>query len=453
MKSCQQARARGSSSCLGMDGAHVLLVLGLALGACTVDVSKLQVPVSQHRDAAADLPTTVDMAMGNDGTDDALAGGEDAPSGSVDLVGIDVGASPQDTGEPRPLDAAKDRFADSTDVLDLPPPTDAAVDAPWNPDERGADPDLGNDEGVPYDGNQSGGAGGGGAGGSGGTGGGGTGGTIASGGAGGASTDIGGAGGTVLGLDAGPDVDGQGGTGGLEQDLVLWYRFDESSGSMAADSSPVGGHDGTVGTAGTGGSATFTTDCRVGTHALTLTPSSFSSSSGGYVIVPAPGGLTQAAATIAIWVKLASSTSSQNWARIYDFGSGTTAQSFFYLTARASDATNTPIRFGISNSGHTAEAEQRLEGTTALSSREWHHIVVVLPAGATYTGTLYIDGVAVATNNAMSVHLSDIGTTTMNWLGRSPFTNDPYLNGSLDDFRIYNRALSAEEVAALYAYR
>jgi hypothetical protein len=439
-----------------MDRVHGLFVLGLALGACTLDVGRLQAPASQHGDAAADLPTTADMAAEEDATADTLTGsGEDGSAGPVDLSGIDAVASLLDAGVPRPSDAAKDMplFTDAADVFDLPLPKDAATDAPANLDERGAD-GPGDDGGVLFDADGSGGAGGGGAGGSGGAGGeGGAGGTAASGGAGGTSTDTGGAGGAILDPDAGPDVEGQGGTGGLEQGLVLWYRFDESSGSVASDSSPVGGHDGTVGTAGTGGSATFTTDSRVGTHALTLTPSSYSSSAGGYVTVPAPGGLTQDAATIAIWVKPASASSSQNWARIYDFGSGTTARSFFYLTSRASDATNTPIRFGISNSGHTAAAEQRLEGTTMLSAKEWHHIVVVLPAGATYTGTLYIDGVAVATNAAMSVHLSDIGATTMNWLGRSPFTSDPYFSGSLDDFRIYSRALSAEEVAALYAYR
>jgi hypothetical protein len=77
----------------------------------------------------------------------------------------------------------------------------------------------------------------------------------------------------------------------------------------------------------------------------------------------------------------------------------------------------------------------------------------VLPAGATYTGTLYVDGVAVTTNNAMTVHLSDIGTSTLNWIGRSPFTADPFFYGSLDDFRIYKRALSAAEISALFALR
>jgi hypothetical protein len=83
----------------------------------------------------------------------------------------------------------------------------------------------------------------------------------------------------------------------------------------------------------------------------------------------------------------------------------------------------------------------------------WHHIAIVLPAGATYTGALYLDGVAVATNKAMTLHMSDVGTTTLNWLGRSPFTADPLFNGALDDFRIYKRALSATDMSALFTLR
>src|SRR4029078_12218403 len=41
-----------------------------------------------------------------------------------------------------------------------------------------------------------------------------------------------------------------------------------------------------------------------------------------------------------------------------------------------------------------------------------------------------------------------LGTTTQNYLGKSQYS-DPGLQGSIDDFRIYSRALSASEVLAL----
>jgi hypothetical protein len=203
---------------------------------------------------------------------------------------------------------------------------------------------------------------------------------------------------------------------------------------------------------GTGGTAAFTTASQVGPHALILAPSTVSpNANGGYVMVPSLQALAPSAVTLAVWVNLAANTPTVNWERIFDFGTGTGV--YMYLTARASDAPNTPIRFAITTKGNAASAEQRLDGTSTLSEGVWHHLAVVLPAGSIYTGTLYIDGVAVATNSAMTLHASDLGATTKNWLGRSQFSGtsgtNPCLDGRLDEFRVYKRALSQQEIAVL----
>ena len=53
----------------------------------------------------------------------------------------------------------------------------------------------------------------------------------------------------------------------------------------------------------------------------------------------------------------------------------------------------------------------------------------------------------------MTLRPSDIGNTANNWIGRSAFSGDVYFAGLLDDFRIYNRALTAAEITMLYAVR
>jgi len=64
---------------------------------------------------------------------------------------------------------------------------------------------------------------------------------------------------------------------------------------------------------------------------------------------------------------------------------------------------------------------------------------------------LYLDGHLVG--SAVTAKLpADLGNTTQNWLGRSQWP-DPYFNGSLDDFRIYSRALSEAEVRYLVGDR
>ena len=128
-----------------------------------------------------------------------------------------------------------------------------------------------------------------------------------------------------------------------------------------------------------------------------------------------------------------------NWTRIFDFGSGTST--YMFLTPKNGSS---KIRFAIKNNGSN---EQIIDGLSALATGGWHHVAVTLNGA---TGTLYVDGAQVGRNTAMTLKPSDMGSTTQNWIGRSQFS-DPYLNGRVDDFRVYTKALSASEVAALAA--
>src|SRR5438105_106734 len=79
---------------------------------------------------------------------------------------------------------------------------------------------------------------------------------------------------------------GRGGAGGGgDPDLVLWYKFDESSGAVATDAAALGGtaRNATL-TNVSSGTATFSTMAKVGTHALALNGSS--STVGAYASLP-----------------------------------------------------------------------------------------------------------------------------------------------------------------------
>ena len=233
----------------------------------------------------------------------------------------------------------------------------------------------------------------------------------------------------------------------IDPDLVLWYQFEESSGTVAYDSAQVGGvaRNATL-TSYFGGSATFSaTTKQVGARALSLVPSTPASYGGGYVSVPAFNDLTPDAVTIAVWVNLAVAGPAQNWERVYDFGDSSTAPCWFNLSARSGTTPAVPV-FNMSNTGHTTAEQQKLTGTTVFKANTWYHIAVVLPAGTPYTGVMYVDGEVAATNNAMTAKMCE---SHNNSFGKSQFTNDPYFNGALDDFRVYRRALTQEEIRAL----
>jgi hypothetical protein len=158
------------------------------------------------------------------------------------------------------------------------------------------------------------------------------------------------------------------------------------------------------------------------------------SGSSEYVALPTGvvSGLTNF--TISTWVKPAANTT---WSRVFDFGTGTTANMFLTVNA------GTAPRFAITTSG--SGGEQRLSATSALPLNTWSHVAVTLSGS---TGTLYVNGVAVATNTAMTLTPSSLGSTANNWIGRSQYS-DPYLNAAVDDFQIYNSALSAAQISTL----
>lgn len=230
---------------------------------------------------------------------------------------------------------------------------------------------------------------------------------------------------------------------------MLWYKFDDASGATTAADSSGNGRNGTLTTLSTG-SAAYSTTHQVGTGSLDLTSSS--ATVGAYVVVPkslqAMGATT--AVTLASWVNLKSVS---NWQRLFDFGTSSTT-SYMFLAVQQNKTSPVAPHFAISTTGNTNEQVIDMTTPVALSINAWHHLAVVLGAGTTYTGTLYIDGAAVGTNTAMTLRPSDLGASTNNWLGRSQFTTaDPMINAYLDDFRIYKRALTAADIATLYAVR
>ncbi len=145
-------------------------------------------------------------------------------------------------------------------------------------------------------------------------------------------------------------------------------------------------------------------------------------------------------ATFATWVNWAGSGS--QWCRLFDFGTGETVNMFVTPNSGGNS-----LRFAITSSGSGGESQLNRPG---ILSGGWHHIAVTID-GATMTMGLYVDGELVDSGETNTLP-QDLGNTTQNYLGRSQYA-DPYLPGSIDDFRIYDRALSGGEVRYLVGDR
>jgi fibronectin type 3 domain-containing protein len=137
--------------------------------------------------------------------------------------------------------------------------------------------------------------------------------------------------------------------------------------------------------------------------------------------------------TVAAWVKWNGGAS---WQRIFDFGTGTWA--YLYLTPNSANGT---LRFGIKNG-----SEQFVEAP-GLAAGTWTHVAVTLSGN---TATLYVNGSAVASNPAVTINPSDFKPGA-NFIGKSQWAGDALFNGRIDEFRVYNHALSSGAVASLAA--
>jgi hypothetical protein len=104
------------------------------------------------------------------------------------------------------------------------------------------------------------------------------------------------------------------------------------------------------------------------------------------------------------------------------------------------------VQFGITTSGWNGQ--QQINTNFAFPTGTWTHVAVTLSGNV---GTVYVNGTSVGTNGAMTLNPSSLGITTENYIGKSYLGSDPYLNGLVDEFQIYGRALNATEISALAA--
>jgi len=139
--------------------------------------------------------------------------------------------------------------------------------------------------------------------------------------------------------------------------------------------------------------------------------------------------------TFAMWANF--SGQGGNWQRLLDFGSGT---SQYVLISPSSGGGVLLMEMNGPGAG-TSQLAAPMPLPTG-----WHHVAGVIDS-TRMEMILYLDGAVVAQGPTDSLP-ADAGETTQNWLGRSQYP-DPYYDGSLDEFRVYDRVLSEGEVRYL----
>jgi hypothetical protein len=217
------------------------------------------------------------------------------------------------------------------------------------------------------------------------------------------------------------------------------YTFDGSAGTTVVTD--------TIG--GTAGNGTVVNATLSGTGTVVL---------GGLTTdqyVRLPAGLISSlgnSATFEAWVTWTPANTTQ-WQRIFDFGSTDmgpdaqgTGQTYVFLSPRA--GTNV-LRAAITMA--TAAGEDLVNGAAALPTMAMTHVAVVIDGVAGnmklyQQGTIQPSGstgVSIRAGTTLS-NLADVN----NWLGRSQYASDQEFAGTIHEFRIYSKALTAAELNA-----
>ena len=215
------------------------------------------------------------------------------------------------------------------------------------------------------------------------------------------------------------------------QNPVGYWKFDDGSGTQAIDSS------------GYGHTATLVNGVSWVTGKLGDAVSARAASS-QYVGIPVIDLSTTKAATVTLWANRTYSTGGGHvlFEATINYNNSTTGFGFF-----PDDATCQGIQAALhGNVGYVANCYNQ------PSSGVWHHLAVVFDK--TQTGgnqvKLYIDGAL------QPVNWNIFAYTNTNYFGKNPLFlfsrggTQEFNSGKIDDFRIYNTALTAAQIQQIY---
>lgn len=140
--------------------------------------------------------------------------------------------------------------------------------------------------------------------------------------------------------------------------------------------------------------------------------------------------------TVNAWVY---ETAYKSWSRLFDFGNGAPSDNVLGAMSRGTTGQYVAEVYYNNISGG------QFYNTTALPLNQWIMITQVLEGSNV---RVYSNGNLIRSGTTSQLP-KDI-TRVNNYLGRSNWSGDYYYQGKIDDFRIYNRALTPTEISEMY---
>ena len=220
--------------------------------------------------------------------------------------------------------------------------------------------------------------------------------------------------------------------------LVGWWKFDEGGGEKVADSSGHG-HDGKV------FGVTNWEKGHIGNGALKITnfQEGENITNGGVVIDDSPL-LRPSRFTVAMWVKWSRDFRQKALNRLLQKGNDNNET--FVILGGGDNRGNADNALSFAIAQETRGDVYSVSAKGTFEGGKWYHVA------ATYDGAdmlLYVDGKVAGKNSIGDVKLIAVEGEPL-VIGSRPPNMDRGFDGVVDDVRIYNKALSAEDVGKLY---
>ena len=194
------------------------------------------------------------------------------------------------------------------------------------------------------------------------------------------------------------------------------------------------------------GASISTSTYKVGSGALNLSGNTPGGANSEYMLYNIPGSVN-VPITISSWIY--ASAASSGWDVIWDLGNSSIITNWAIQLVYYNNELYVDIEFNGNNYNIPFSAQ------TSIFINTWNHVVVVVQSGA--PSILYINGIQAAIggttpiNAPLTTSASICAPDQLKMGGQCGNLTSIAFAGYIDDFRIYNTALTAAEVAQLYA--
>jgi hypothetical protein len=222
--------------------------------------------------------------------------------------------------------------------------------------------------------------------------------------------------------------------------LVGWWTFDTpDSGSTYTIDKTGNGHMFTT-QSGTNCTPQFVT-AKI-SRGISLTPTATTNGQKCYLLGANNSGISgNASITLSQWVKLRDTTTSGAGLFTGDRNGGAGAAIGTFFNLRGAGAVS--VEYASGNSVATAAG--------ALTANKWYLVTIVKSPGAANTTTqIYVNGVLQAISGTPTTVTPNITNSVYYFGVFGNAESDGIFSGQADDMRVYDRALSANEVYSLY---